>query len=1251
MANYQDKEFKELYAEILEDVKSITTKWDPSISDESDPGVALLKAWALFFDKLQYKINYRNAQNSVRRVTDRNEAKELFFDLGYQLKQKRSASGDLLVRGLSSLPQGSILPLFCQFSDQSGSLIYTSVRSQATLNPGSTNLIEVQEGVPLRYQYLEKTDFNETDLTNNLRLVLYGVNELSQNGVVICTKRVVNRERKDPIVSDWLNVENNPFTFVETSNIFSIGYNPEGTPYIQFYEESLPSLRKGVEIWILSSAGAAGNCSANKITRVVTTLEGINSNSLQITHPDFVNGQNPEPLTQAKNNYYDSFGVNETLVSERDYSQTLRTSVDENLEKLCSQALVTGVEGYHNLVEIISKLESGTQTRLVKLLNTLTSKLFVDALKTSNNYYDSFTHLSSNSTDNLIKKALYKKGVVSNDLTLVDGPGDTGQKPSTPYDRIWFDIAGLAGTVITNSQKTTKEIEDEIISAISAAYNSKNLKLGEQIPVSEISSIVKSLPDVVEAAFYYMDDHKLANSIRVEGETPLPIKDKDMTDDGKIDIIARMAMAGKTKLFDEVEIPMVFGGVIPEIHSTTDTNPGPWGYFPNKRVKVSENTYTYDPDPSYVITQIIGKKAASTGTIPLEPNEMVQFYTKLLEDEIRYGIGVGYRLISSMKVIQTSSIKTATLLSGTLIKEGSKLYSNLDSTQMGSGVVTDNGDGSYTFNKDYTIQDKIEVTGGDTKLSTLAQGSMVYDKSIIVGTIDGETYTNDKPYYNLTIPKNTDKRIPEGAVLLLQPDDTGVMVKLTSGVFIKPTFDLNSDGTIPQIGTTVLGSGQEIAKRAYSELTLNQDYLYGVITNSGEPLILEGEKDYILQEGEHFIYSDKDLIDFIDFGSGTLLRSKIEIKLSNLVTLDNFNRSLQSLPGELTISSTLIQSFVGKEYTVENLPTVVDNKLTVYPFEWKRIGETHVVVKKDGIDDISFNSDYYVRFGLLLNTGLSKTLQLGQNQSLDIIATSLADDRQPVKFNTSSEDIPVITFSSQISTGGVKTVVPKETKLSLVSYKLNKFIDSTHSMGEPKLSFSNGRVNLVLSTLSNSDGNTQLPLGGGLFYLTKFTIENGTLGLDGLKPTVGEGKIEFLVCNKNNTWVPNVVGLTKDDSPIDVLIRTTGNGGNLKFTLGKDTTVKLENFRQIKGFSTDLGTTTEAKGEEVLGKINDYLIEGSASQVKMDFWFTPDSSIKNPADVLSFYDQDHIMNRNVLTLLDLSTLRADKNLRIIRRNK
>ena len=41
--SYIDKDFRDIYPELLDLVKKLTYKWDPSISNESDPGVILLK--------------------------------------------------------------------------------------------------------------------------------------------------------------------------------------------------------------------------------------------------------------------------------------------------------------------------------------------------------------------------------------------------------------------------------------------------------------------------------------------------------------------------------------------------------------------------------------------------------------------------------------------------------------------------------------------------------------------------------------------------------------------------------------------------------------------------------------------------------------------------------------------------------------------------------------------------------------------------------------------------------------------------------------------------------------------------------------------------------------------------------------------------------------------------------------------------------------------------------------------------------
>ena len=51
--SYTDTDFESVYVELLDLVKQLTYKWDPSVSNESDPGVILLKLNALIADKIR----------------------------------------------------------------------------------------------------------------------------------------------------------------------------------------------------------------------------------------------------------------------------------------------------------------------------------------------------------------------------------------------------------------------------------------------------------------------------------------------------------------------------------------------------------------------------------------------------------------------------------------------------------------------------------------------------------------------------------------------------------------------------------------------------------------------------------------------------------------------------------------------------------------------------------------------------------------------------------------------------------------------------------------------------------------------------------------------------------------------------------------------------------------------------------------------------------------------------------------------
>ena len=55
--SYTNKDFQSVYVELLDLAKKISYKWDPTVSNESDPGVLLLKLCAIIADKNNYNID------------------------------------------------------------------------------------------------------------------------------------------------------------------------------------------------------------------------------------------------------------------------------------------------------------------------------------------------------------------------------------------------------------------------------------------------------------------------------------------------------------------------------------------------------------------------------------------------------------------------------------------------------------------------------------------------------------------------------------------------------------------------------------------------------------------------------------------------------------------------------------------------------------------------------------------------------------------------------------------------------------------------------------------------------------------------------------------------------------------------------------------------------------------------------------------------------------------------------------------
>lgn len=1238
--DYSDKEFKEIYQEVLDYVKTISTKWDPSVSDESDPGVAILKAFALFIDKIKYQINYRNSQNSVDNVTDKIEGQRLFNQLGYQVKKKRSATGEISVKyiGTDSGTEPLVLNLFTTFSNQTGSQVYTSIRSFTKIPVGETRVIKVQEGTPLRYKYEGVERFNSDNLTNNLRLPIMGIEELSDNGIIISS---YDTDGNVGLVSDWLNIGDNFFNSVETKNLYSVGTDPDGVPYVQFYEESLPGLANGIGIWIISSAGAAGNIGQNKINRITSEVQdGGDPTAVSITHPEFTNGSDEESLESARNHYYETFGVNESLVSERDYTTALSGILGPDLKILTSMVLVTGVDGFHNIVKILSRVDTNKRVILTKfIMEELIPWIFVNALKYTDDYYSSFDSLISEEDEKLIRKALFEKKVVSNETALVGKVKKDGTPAynSTIYDKYLFDIVSPVGTVVVDTDDSIDQVKDEIVEIISNNFNSRNLEAGKMISESELAEAIRNeLSGAIDASFYY-SNHRISKKANSTSE------ENQLTTEEKRDIIARSVLAGETPLFKDEIIKIPPGA--------NDIR-----HFPSK----SSSGGGTEVDTSKRIVKITGTPSFTGGVQGrvLLSNEFIQFYSVAQEEGAIYGSGVQYRLLANQKSLttQTTITSTTTLNKGSVVAAGSQVYSrtlnpdSINDSDPEGGVVTETATADlFTFNKNYTVQNElvIETSGTD---SYLQSGTVLSDGSTLNGEKVYGAIIQDGVEFDLGL---------NGASLVLQPETSAAsIITLSSGVIKVSGFSvgLNSSGPNDSgIGEspTFLTSGQTITQMVESSTTISSKFYYGLILPSKTNIILTANRPYVLEEGEHLIYSDENLLDFVDFGSGTLLSISGEgqLVLDNVITYeDDINTSLQRIPQnrDLKISNTNIYTYSGKNYSLD-LPT--DFELST---DWVKVPSTATVKGPDG--EKVFDGKFYHREGLIIETGEYNIFTLTPGQVL-----TLKDDQGGTQDIEPSGEIgavggfTLVSVSSPVYVNSSDNNLESDSNLQVSFYKFSQLASDVNS--NISYTVDSGFTIEVGYVVNNGYATFGL---NNLGYLLEVQADIGPESVVEVTGNPNQNGIKILNSNQNNTKISG-------PGTYQIFIYPNNTTSiTFRFTEGteKDKII-IQSFRQIAGLNPDLDyvsedgsqnyqpstefvfTDSEDEGVKLFNLINSYINSDVDGIIPFDFFYETESPLKNPTEAYKYYDSEHPLNRNILTVINLDDLR--NNLKIVRR--
>ena len=354
--SYTNLDFSSIYTEVLDMVKQLTKKWDPSISDESDPGVILVKLSALIADKMNYNIDKNILEAFPLSVTQDSNARQLYEQLGYYMSWYKAATVPVTLSWKTTTlnengePIAYTIPKFTTITDENETVVYSLVGTEGVndivvsdgilYTDSSKNLNMVAyEGIPTQYTFNDRTTITPNMVDNNNRLYLSSA-YVFENGIFINNVGQNN-------YAEWHRV-NNLYEYSYNVHRYKFGYDSvSNLCYLEFPDNYAELFGSGIEIVYLSfstdeSYSDVPRQFLSKFLATITVGENndviLNAENTSISNTEAAVGHaEKEGINEAYSNYKKTVGTFKTLITLRDYLNYI-TSKDVDV---CSNAIVT----------------------------------------------------------------------------------------------------------------------------------------------------------------------------------------------------------------------------------------------------------------------------------------------------------------------------------------------------------------------------------------------------------------------------------------------------------------------------------------------------------------------------------------------------------------------------------------------------------------------------------------------------------------------------------------------------------------------------------------------------------------------------------------------------------------------------------------------------------------------------------------------------------------------------------------------
>ena len=554
--SYTNKDFNTIYSELLDLVKTLTNKWDPSISNESDPGVVLIKLGALLADKNNYNIDKNILELFPLSVSQYGNARKIYDIAGYAMKWYQSASTELTFTytGNETL-DGNVINIKkydTMVSNEDGDLVYTLIEDVVLSSTDRTKVGIALQGVIKNYE-VNGVDVIKLDNLDDNNRIYFNERMIAENGIFISSAS------QDNFISDWERVDTLQ-TRELNAKIFKFGVTPDSdTCYIEFPQDIANLIGSGLKIKYIVSSGVQGNVSSGTITSlysndIIVSVNGeeLNlSDSISITNVyAATNGKDPETLDEAYDNFKDTIGTFNTLVTCKDY-ETAANDLYNTATKNYMQSNCVVSDRTNDIVSstyVITLSADGTRRQVVNTpggFDAFTIGLYaLEPMNSINSAYYYNKSFSVNQDSQSIKDELENYKSIQHDWF------DTTPNPSRKYIyKNFYKISGNISTYDKVSTTEATEIKNNVMAALYEKYNARNIDFGIEIPFDDIVSTIENADTRIKYVVLNQPEYTLRYMLS-DDFTGSFDSSRGLSVDDLETLLAKMILSGSVQLYN-----------------------------------------------------------------------------------------------------------------------------------------------------------------------------------------------------------------------------------------------------------------------------------------------------------------------------------------------------------------------------------------------------------------------------------------------------------------------------------------------------------------------------------------------------------------------------------------------------------------------------------------------------------------------------------------------------------------------------